>query len=308
MTSLNRSDTSAARRFQLRTGDLCSVAGRISSVFDSLNALEAEHQARERARKDGSSGYEESYLKEDPDVGDDFGNKPSPTSDGVFKRPWSAPCGPSKRSCPRGAFRSSSAGRSSASTTPDYKVHPERWTRYTLDSVSEDDMSEASNTTAALDYLHERRLQRERESRDDEDRIVVDSGGDAPAVGRHVFQKRTWDGDADMEDATAEPSSSSSYRIGTGKLVMPECVVGMKPSVAKKASPDGGGRQRSTSLPAVSSSSLISFDCADYDDDPDKLVVDDAEEEAAEVASSAAWRDAVKKGRKLRARTDEEVD
>lgn len=307
MTSLNRSDPAATTCFKLQTGGSNDVSSRISSVFDALNSLEAEHKAWERTRKDDSSGHDEPYLKEDPDVGDDFGTKPSPTSDGVFKRPWSAPCGPSKRPCPRGAFRSG-AGRfgSSASGTPDYKVHPERWTRYTLDSVSEDDMSEASNKAAALDYLHERRLQREQQSRDDEDRIAVDSGGDAPAMGRHVFQKRTWDGDADMEDVTAE--QPPSHRIGAGKLVMPECVVGVKPAVAKKATPDGGGRQRSTSLPAGSSSSLISFDCADYDDDRDELDVDDDDEEAAEVAGKAAERVAVKKGRTLRTRTDEEDD
>lgn len=307
MTSLNRSDPAAAMRFRLQTGGANDVSRRISSVFDSLNLLEDEHRARERARKDDSSGHDEPYLKEDPDVGDDLGTKPSPASEGVFKRPWSAPCGPSKRSCPRGAFRSG-AGRfgSSASTTPDYKVHPERWTRYTLDSVSEDDMSEASNKAAALDYLHERRLQREQESRDGEDRMVLDSGGDAPAKGRHVFHKRASDGDADMEDATAEPPSLS-HRIGSGKLVMPECVVGVKPAVAaKKASTEGGGRRRSTSLPASSSSSLISFDYADFDDDRDEL--DDDDEEATEAAGKAAERVAVKKGRTLRARTDDEDD
>lgn len=307
MTSLNRSDRGSPTRFQLQTGGSNDVSSRISSVFDSLNGLEAKHQAWERSRKEGSSGQDsESYLKEDPE--DDFGAKPSPSSDGVFKRPWSsAPCGPRKRYCTRDDTRSG-VGRfgSSASTTPDYKIHPERWTCYSLDSVPEEDMSEASNKAAALDYLHERRLQREQQARDDaEDRIAVDSGGDAPPRGRHVFQKRTSDVvDADMEDATAE-APSLARRIGTGKLVMPECVVGVKPAAGKKASAGGGGRQRSASLPAGSSSSLISFDCADFDDDHDELDVDE-EDLTADVADKAAERFAVKKGRMLRARTDDE--
>ncbi|KAL1437978.1 hypothetical protein MTO96_048438 [Rhipicephalus appendiculatus] len=300
MTNLNRSDHAFPTRFQLQTGGADDVSSRISSVFDSLNGLEAKHQAWERSHKDDTCSGQ-SYLKEDPE--DDFATKPSPTSDGVFKRPWSsAPCGPRKR--PRGAARSGvDRFGSSASSTPDYKVHPERWTCYSLDSVPEEDMSEASNKAAALDYLRERRLQREHQSQDgDGGGIVVDSGGDASARGRHVFQKRSSD-DADMEDATAE---TTPRRIGTGKLVMPECVVGVKPTSGKKAC--AGGRQRSSSLPAGSSSSLISFDCADFDDDRDELDVDDEEDVTAEVADSAAERVAVKKGRMLRARTDEEDD
>lgn len=300
MTNLNRSDHAFPTRFQLQTGGANDVSSRISSVFDSLNSLEAKHQAWERSHKeDACSG--QSYLKEDPE--DDVATKPSSTSDGVFKRPWSsAPCGPRKR--PR-CVSGSGVDRfgSSASTTPDYKVHPERWTCYSLDSVPDEDMSEASNKAAALDYLRERRLRREQQSQDDAaGGIEVDSGGDAPARGKHTFQKRSSSDDADMEDATAE---TPPRRIGTGKLVMPECVVGVKPSGGKKAC--AGGRERSTSLPAGSSSSLISFDCADFDDDRDELDVDD-EDVTAEVADKAAERVALKKGRVLRARTDDEDD
>lgn len=300
MNSVNRTDPADPKRFQLQTGGAGEVSSRISSVFDSLNGLEAKHQAWERTRKEGASGTEESLFKEDPDIANDFGSRTSSaTSDGVFKRPWAAPVGPCKRPRFLGARSDVSSGRlgSAANATPDYKVHPERWTRYSLESVSED-MSEASNKAAALDYLRERQVLREQSRRQDHS----DSGdalGDGPGV-RHVFQKRLSDGDAEMEDV----SSELSHRAGPGKVVMPECVVGVKPAGAKKARE--GTRQRSTSLPAGQSSSLISFNCAE-NDDRDDLGADD--EDANEAVSQAAVRGAFakkSKARTLRARAQDD--
>uniref|UniRef100_A0A1E1XQU3 U5 small nuclear ribonucleoprotein TSSC4 n=1 Tax=Amblyomma sculptum TaxID=1581419 RepID=A0A1E1XQU3_AMBSC len=284
MTSLNRSDSAAPKRFQLQTGGAGEVSSRISSVFDSLNGLEARHQAWERTRRE--AGTEDSLFKEDPDMSNDFGART--TSDGVFKRPWAAPAGPCKRPRPVGARPDVRLG-SAANATPDYKVHPERWTRYSLDSVSEDDMSEASNKAAALDYLHERQVLREQSRRQDRG----DPGGsDRPGL-RHVFQKRLSDGDTEMDDVSAE---LPSHRAGPGKLVMPECVVGVKPASAKKARE--GTRQRSTSLPAGQSNSLISFDCAE-NDDRDELDVDD--EQAKETVTQGAEHGAFVKKAKARA-------
>lgn len=287
MTSLNRNnDPAAATRFELQTGGSSGVSSRISSVFDSLNGLEAKHQAWERSHKD------ESCLKDDPDVADDLASKSSKPLDGVFKRPWSSPPeGPCKRARPGASGRIGPA-----SAAPDFKLHPERWTRYSLESVSEDDMSEASNKAAALDYLRERRLLREQSRQDD-----VEASGDAGT--KHIFYKRSLEGDAEMEDDSAEPQLPRVH--GPGKLVMPECVVGAKPFGARKTPRDS--RPRSSSLPAVRSSSLISFDCADYDDHDD-LEVDEAEDD--ENVATSTDPDAGKKAktRALRTRAEDEDD
>lgn len=278
MTSLNRNnDPAAATRFELQTAGASGVASRISSVFDSLNGLEAKHQAWERSRT-------ESFLKDDPDVADDLAAKSSKSVDGVFKRPWTSPEGSCKRPRP-----------GAKNVTPDFKLHPERWTRYSLESVSEDDMSEASNKAAALDYLRERRLLKEQSRQDGEGM----SGG---AGTKHIFHKRSLEGDTEMEDDSAEPQLSHGQ--GPGKLIMPECVVGAKPFGAKKVLKDS--RPRSSSLPAVSSSSLISFDCGDYDDH-DELEVDEVEEENS---GPSAARVSVKKAknRTLRTRAEDEDD
>lgn len=281
MTSINRNnDPAAATRFELQTGGASGVASRISSVFDSLNGLEAKHQAWERS-------HTESFLKDDPDVADDLAAKSSKSVDGVFKRPWTSPEGPCKR--PRPGARN---------VTPDFKLHPERWTRYSLESVSEDDMSEASNKAAALNYLRERRLLKEQSRQDGEE-----ASGGADCTGtKHIFHKRSLEGDTEMEEDSAEPQLSHGQ--GPGKLVMPECVVGAKPFGAKKVLKDS--RPRSSSLPAVSSSSLISFDCADYDDHDD-LEVDEVDEENS---APSAECDSVKKAknRTLRTRAEDEDD
>ncbi|XP_062621217.1 U5 small nuclear ribonucleoprotein TSSC4-like [Saccostrea cucullata] len=47
--------------------------------------------------------------------------------------------------------------------TPDYKAHPEKWTKYSLEDVGNEDMSESSNTRAAFAFLEERRKLREGE-------------------------------------------------------------------------------------------------------------------------------------------------
>ena len=48
---------------------------------------------------------------------------------------------------------------------PDFKKNPDKWTCYTLGDVSEKDMSERSNTNAALAFLDERKKEREKQER-----------------------------------------------------------------------------------------------------------------------------------------------
>lgn len=47
--------------------------------------------------------------------------------------------------------------------TPDYKMNPEKWTKYSLEDVDNEDMTESSNTKAAFAFLEERRKLREGE-------------------------------------------------------------------------------------------------------------------------------------------------
>ena len=48
--------------------------------------------------------------------------------------------------------------------TPDYKLHPERWTEYSLEDV---DISDSSNKQAAFDFLQERRAMKDSEMKEE---------------------------------------------------------------------------------------------------------------------------------------------
>uniref|UniRef100_A0A1B6LUD1 U5 small nuclear ribonucleoprotein TSSC4 n=1 Tax=Graphocephala atropunctata TaxID=36148 RepID=A0A1B6LUD1_9HEMI len=97
--------------------------------------------------------------------------------------------------------------------TPDYQRHPQKWTKYTLSDVSQEDMSDKSNTAAAMSFLRELQAKKEMESMD------VDS-----EVKQITFKKPTKHVEA-MVDNSAK-YESPSFR--SSKVVMPEYVVGEK--------------------------------------------------------------------------------
>lgn len=66
--------------------------------------------------------------------------------------------------------------------TPDYKLHPERWTEYSLEDV---DVSDAANRQAAFDFLQERRAVRDSEMKEES----VDLDSNACSKGLIMFKK-----------------------------------------------------------------------------------------------------------------------
>lgn len=207
----------------------------MSSVFDSLSGLEAKHQAWERSHETSSSTA--SLLKDDPDTSEEFARSEPST----FKRPWSNVPAPRKR-------KQNYSG--TPSNIPDYKLHPDKWTKYSLEDVSENDMSEASNKSAAFEYLQERRLQNAA--------LVTDLSGSAERdQSRHVFHKRVGDGAADAVTAPKQEASRP------GKLVMPECVVGAR-TRPRKSVPVKRGAQRMVT-------SSVRFEYEDDEDEDEDL-------------------------------------
>lgn len=81
------------------------------------------------------------------------------------------------RNSTRGRF-----GRSRA--VPDHKLHPERWTEYSLEDV---DVSDSANKKAALDFLHERQCMREADLKED----VMDLETSACSKGLFTFKQPT---------------------------------------------------------------------------------------------------------------------
>ncbi|XP_018567300.1 protein TSSC4 [Anoplophora glabripennis] len=107
---------------------------------------------------------------------------------------------------------------------PDFKKNPHKWTRYSLDDVREEDISDKGNTKAALSFLKELEERKSQEMDCDQEQV------DQP-VKKIIFKKHTSTviGPKDDENPdTCKPSFRSS------KVVMPEYVVGQKMKKEKK--------------------------------------------------------------------------
>ncbi|CAN7983734.1 unnamed protein product [Ixodes hexagonus] len=272
MAQLNRGELRQTTSFQLQAGDASGFSNRMSSVFDSLSGLEAKHRAWERDHE-GSASVQ-SLLKDDPEAPEEITKRSEPPA--AFKRPWSNSCAPRKRKPP--PFGNSSGGGG----TPDFKVHPERWTKYSLEDVSEDDMSEASTKAAALEYLREKRSQAAADAEMD----LADA-----ELGRHVFHRRP-KLETDVETGAKQIVSRP------GMVVMPECVVGAAKAPSKKSVAPKIGAQRVVGAP-----SALSFD---YDDDDDDCDASQSEELDAMQPSAADKQATKSKARSLRARTEDD--
>lgn len=104
---------------------------------------------------------------------------------------------------------------------PDFKRNPQKWTKYTLSDVSEEDMSDRSNTAAALSFLQEIKAKREAEEMD------VDSHVKSIKFLKPSTAHRKQNTDISEQDKF----ESSIFR--SSKVIMPEYVVGKK-QMAKK--------------------------------------------------------------------------
>lgn len=196
-----------AGSFQLQVTETPGFTSRMDSVFGSLSRLEAQHQAWENSKHSEN----ERLIRSDPEIPDYDDRKPA-----VFKMPSSRNV-PQKRK-----LTDDSQSFPKRRMTPDYQVHPERWTKYSLESVTDEDMSEATNKAAALDFLRERRQQR-----------VVEEVEDVLTRRPILFQRRTTKAEDHVSSMSESSEGDSGFTASTGKLIMPECVVGAKVATKK---------------------------------------------------------------------------
>lgn len=161
------------------------------------------------------------------------------------------------------------APRSVSRNIPDYRRNPHKWVKYSLDDVSNDDMTERSNTRAALSFLKELKARRSRElvgtdrvgmvideteketktdaDKKDEDRMEV------------AFKPRTIrkaSGIKFKKPVGTEGESSGSVVVDHdenpmfrgSKIIMPEYVVGQKQRRKTKKEKSAGRIERTKQL------------------------------------------------------------
>uniref|UniRef100_A0A8D8YLP5 U5 small nuclear ribonucleoprotein TSSC4 n=1 Tax=Cacopsylla melanoneura TaxID=428564 RepID=A0A8D8YLP5_9HEMI len=118
--------------------------------------------------------------------------------------------------------------------TPDFRVNPHKWTKYTLSDVTENDLSDRSNTNAALSFLND--LKKQKTLDNDSVNMDVDTEGDGK-TSKILFKKkstpRTHTDDSSVRNNSESSGSSNQYV--DGKHVMAEYVVGQsnKPKKVK---------------------------------------------------------------------------
>lgn len=181
--------------FELKNSRL---GNRCKDVFGCLDDLELKHQAFERTRAIEDAEEDEKLVRQGPSQAEMETISPAfkpPASRGRqyqnrqggrhshertsshtdFKQP-----GP--RDVPTRGRRPFRRGQGRGWQTPDYKLHPERWTEYSLEDV---DISDSSNKQAAFDFLQERRAMRDSEMKEDS----VDLDNSACSKGLITFKK-----------------------------------------------------------------------------------------------------------------------
>lgn len=230
--------------FFVKSGD-GGFADRQKNIFDKLTVVEKETNERQQALGLQSAGMCTS-------VGN---SRPMPSrkrcrsemkqfrgKESIFKKPDAPP--------PRFKNRD----------VPDYHRNPHKWVKYSLGDVSPDDMSEKSNTAAALTFL------REIEERKNQQKMEVDSEPIhitfKPKDKTKIFSQHDSSvnivspltSDVRTTDVDEKPHFRSS------KLIMPEYVVGMTKKKKEKK------REKADTLPETVTSQIKLQHLMDEDD------------------------------------------
>ncbi|XP_011868525.1 PREDICTED: protein TSSC4 [Vollenhovia emeryi] len=213
-------------KFTLRGGD-AAFADRQRFLFDQLAIAESKCNKHDESEK-GEAAADERGKRSAP--ADDRRQKRETKRfrgrESIFKRPE----GPA----PRASFRN----------IPDYHRNPHKWVRYSLDDVSSEDMTERSNTQAAMSFLRELKARRrEEEAEERREEMDVDPCEAEDSTGtRFKFKKRTSQiafkkppreaaSDA-ASDAVEELDEKPVFR--SSKIILPEYVIGQKPKGTRK--------------------------------------------------------------------------
>ncbi|KAK9892829.1 hypothetical protein WA026_022291 [Henosepilachna vigintioctopunctata] len=98
---------------------------------------------------------------------------------------------------------------------PDFKKNPHKWTKYSLDDVKDEDISEKGNTKAALSFLKELSVRNDKN-------IMENQDNDQELPKKIVFQRPI------LNNETTGVTTEESVSFRGSKIVMPEYVIGQK--------------------------------------------------------------------------------
>lgn len=139
----------------------------------------------------------------------------------IFKRPE----GPAPRALNR--------------SIPDYHRNPHKWMKYSLDDVSNDDMTEQSNKRAALSFLNELRARRSVELTGDVEKMDVSEPPTEKEQSKIVFKPRKITTTSEVKFRKPENNTEETGKpvivdhddkpvFRSTKIILPEYIVGQK--------------------------------------------------------------------------------
>ncbi|KAJ8924884.1 hypothetical protein NQ315_001039 [Exocentrus adspersus] len=204
----DNSDTSFSLHATTTNADF---AQRQKSIFDQLNVLENTRRSTADPAGPSVAMDTDEQVGESPDrtlrrnqrsITKHFRGKES-----IFKKP--------QNPIPKNYL----------SRIPDFKKNPHKWTRYSLEDVRDEDMSDECNTRTALAFLKELRDRKAKSTQEKmerlPDKIVFNKNVASTSVTPKEEQEESW--------GVSKPTFRSS------KLIMPEYVVGQKVKKEKKS-------------------------------------------------------------------------
>jgi len=319
--------------FHIRGDETEDFKQKSNDIFGSLDKIEARHNAHVNARIKFGRESEDKYMKKDPD---DF--IPVPRSKPGTGRPAWMQNPRAEVSCDidTGHYNNQNIQQTSTDInkfqapkqcapkrkhTPDYRLHPEKYTMYSLGDVPKDNLTEASNTNAALEFLRQKR-----EEKYETELSKCQNNQEASTSGESVtFEMDTSEKIEFKKPVDKNVLSESKGRYAGGKLCMPEYVVGQKKDKAcvRQRSDIASGQviglghldeenimgdeEQNSNNTAVSLQSASSFNISsDISDEQNQTKIDNSNEEA--TSTKVSFKKFKKHTKHMRQRIDAEVD
>ncbi|KAH0955191.1 hypothetical protein HN011_010529 [Eciton burchellii] len=121
------------------------------------------------------------------------------------------------------------APRAKCKVIPDYHKNPHKWVKYSLDDVSNEDMTDRSNTQAAMSFLRELKERKKKEEVNQHQKMDIEScKKQHTSTSQMIFKKpqvteRIENSEAVIIKSDDRPMFKSS------KIILPEYQVGLKP-------------------------------------------------------------------------------
>lgn len=196
--------------FTLRGGD-AAFANRQRLLFDQLSIAESQCNKHDNSETvDAEVDERRKRSAPSDDRRQKRETKRFRGKESIFKRPEGLP--------PRTNFRN----------IPDYHRNPHKWVKYTLDDVSNEDLTERSNTQAAMSFLRELKARKKKDEVEEEMDVEPCESNSTEtrfkykkcASSQIAFKKPRTEDIAELDDKPVFRSS---------KIILPEYVIGEKP-------------------------------------------------------------------------------